>query len=286
MAPEQARNHASPSSDVYSLGVMLFQMLVGRTPFLGKDSIGLIMQHLRDDPPAFAAVSPGVEIPPQVEAVVRRCLAKTPEQRYASMDEVIEAVRAAASQTDAAHASIAVDATPTPAPLFGDTGSLPRGLPPHPFTREELVGYVTEPVVAYDGPPDVRSFATEKPPARAGKLVTLAAMLVVVGAGVVGWRRGSAVVDDARPPTVASRPQKLTSVRFRLETQPEGAFAFVNGVKRGKTPLTVEVPTGPEGEAVGEIRFELEGHLPLSVTAAGRGQELKLIQRLQKAPRR
>ncbi|MFP2928712.1 serine/threonine-protein kinase, partial [Pyxidicoccus sp. 3LG] len=90
MAPEQARNVADARGDIYSLGVLLYQALVGRPPFVSKDPLELIFAHHKELPPHFRALRPDLHIPEAVEAVVRRCLEKAPEQRYASMDEVLE----------------------------------------------------------------------------------------------------------------------------------------------------------------------------------------------------
>ncbi len=95
MAPEQARNQSDPRSDVYSLGVLLYQMLTGRPPFLSKDYLEVIFQHHKEPPPPFRQVRPDLEIPGPVEALVMKCLAKDPASRYQSMDELIEAIRVA-----------------------------------------------------------------------------------------------------------------------------------------------------------------------------------------------
>ncbi|MFL5348855.1 MAG: serine/threonine protein kinase [Hyalangium sp.] len=95
MAPEQARNISDPRSDVYSLGVVLYQMLLGRPPFHAEQGIDIIVKHMNEPPPAFAAVWPNHNIPPEVEALVMKCLAKRPAERFDSMDAVIESTRRA-----------------------------------------------------------------------------------------------------------------------------------------------------------------------------------------------
>ncbi|WP_163869052.1 serine/threonine-protein kinase [Myxococcus eversor] len=93
MAPERARGVADARGDIYSLGVVLFQMLVGRAPFESEDPLELVFAHHKEPVPAFREVRPELSIPQAVEAVVRRCLEKRPEERFASMDAVLEALR-------------------------------------------------------------------------------------------------------------------------------------------------------------------------------------------------
>lgn len=93
MAPERARQVVDASGDVYSLGVVLYEMLMGRVPFVSEDPLELVFAHHKETPPRFAELRPDLDIPAAVEAVVRRCLEKQPEQRFVSMGAVLEALR-------------------------------------------------------------------------------------------------------------------------------------------------------------------------------------------------
>ncbi|MBF5042207.1 protein kinase [Aggregicoccus sp. 17bor-14] len=97
MAPEQARNISDPRSDVYSLGVLLYQTLTGRPPFQAAQSIDVIIKHLNEPPPPFSSVWPNHAIPQEVEALVMKCLEKRPDQRFQSMEEVLEGMKRAST---------------------------------------------------------------------------------------------------------------------------------------------------------------------------------------------
>jgi serine/threonine-protein kinase len=86
MSPEQIRGErVDARSDIYSLGVVMYEMLTGRAPFERENTVKLLMAHMHEAVPALQ--QPGV--PPALGELVQRCLAKHPDQRPSSMDEVI-----------------------------------------------------------------------------------------------------------------------------------------------------------------------------------------------------
>ncbi|MCC6993387.1 MAG: protein kinase [Deltaproteobacteria bacterium] len=89
MSPEQCRGAGSVDhrSDVYAIACIAFEMATGVTPFQGEGMGDIVVQHLRDAPPSPRALNPSV--PPVLEAVILRGLAKRAEQRQQNMDEML-----------------------------------------------------------------------------------------------------------------------------------------------------------------------------------------------------
>jgi hypothetical protein len=91
MSPEQIRSKpVDARSDVYSLGVVIYEMLTGQPPFDGTNMPEIARMHLNSVPPPISAVR--VNLPEGLEKVVMRCLEKLPEDRFASMDELLGAL--------------------------------------------------------------------------------------------------------------------------------------------------------------------------------------------------
>ena len=86
LSPEQARGRGvGPQTDIYSLGVVLYEMLAGRVPFEGDSSVAIAMQHVSDPPPPLRALAP--DVPESLALVVAHAMLKDPAQRYGSADE-------------------------------------------------------------------------------------------------------------------------------------------------------------------------------------------------------
>jgi serine/threonine-protein kinase len=97
LSPEQARGETlTASSDLYSLGVVMFEMLAGRPPFVGPTAVSIAMQHASANPPPLRQFSPLV--PPVLEQLVNRTLQKEPEDRFTSAADMQQVLRACAKE--------------------------------------------------------------------------------------------------------------------------------------------------------------------------------------------
>ncbi|PRQ07620.1 serine/threonine protein kinase [Enhygromyxa salina] len=95
MSPEQAQGeHVDHRVDVYALGVIMFELLVGRVPFTGGTFMGILSKQMFDVPPRPSDLVPDAGIPPEAEAIVLKAMQKDPAYRFQTMAEMITAIEA------------------------------------------------------------------------------------------------------------------------------------------------------------------------------------------------
>ena len=124
IAPEQARNQSPDQRcDIYSLGVLLYHMLTGKVPFTAQAPVDIILKHLHETPVPLRQARPDLNLDPQLEGIVLKCMAKSREDRFQSMDELLAQLKVVRTQ------------------LTGISG--PHSLPPYGATTEDGLRPVT-----------------------------------------------------------------------------------------------------------------------------------------------
>ncbi len=139
-SPEQARGQrVSPQSDLYSVGIILFEMLTARLPFESDSMMGLALKHVQEQPPHPRQFNPAV--PPGLDAIVMKALEKQPQDRFASAEAMERALRN--YQTFASQPAATEVLQPKPDPYAATTYFNPPRQQPLPPRQQ----YVVPPVV-------------------------------------------------------------------------------------------------------------------------------------------
>lgn len=101
MSPEQCTSSkVDHRSDIYSIGIVIYETLTGTVPFMSDELAKVMAMHLTDPPKPINQVRADLHFPPKLEEVVNKALSKNPEDRYQSMDEMAEALQDAARQPE------------------------------------------------------------------------------------------------------------------------------------------------------------------------------------------
>jgi serine/threonine-protein kinase len=263
LSPEQARGApVTAASDLYSAGVVLYEMLTGKVPFTGDSAIEIAMKHVNELPKPPSKLRP--EIPQELDQVVLRSLAKDPSDRYQTADEFIEDLervesglpisRATAAAATALLAGTAAgEATQV---LTGEEATRVVSQPPAPLPPRRPPEY--PPGGPYDEPPKKRR--------RWVPWVLVA--LLIAGAAFAGWWAYNAIQDqlEASEPVGVPNVEGLrqdpavqqienaglaAKVEKESSTEVEAGFVIDQSPDAGtqvakNSTVTITVSTGPK----------------------------------------
>lgn len=287
MSPEQASGAVvDQRGDIYSVGVILYELAVGRVPFDAENFMGILTQHMYRPPvpPRTMAAAAGGEVPPGLEAIILKCLSKRPEQRYQNMDEL----RADLERLQQGQVPVAVhellklsNGFEVPADYFAPPSSSPPSV---------LDGSL--------GRPSLDEMPAFRKKSRAPFLLFLTAGVLAAGffaytqhnpnvQALLGGgsapgqpANGAEVTSIVLPnPSPALRPDKAAPgtgavaagvVQVALALEPPDAHAFLEGRDLGPSPLIV--PVDPQHPA--NVRVVRSGFKAKSLVLDGKEQRL------------
>jgi serine/threonine-protein kinase len=319
MSPEQVNgDKVDGRSDIYALGIIMYEMLTGKVPFDATTSVSILMAQVKDKAAPMHKTNPDVDVSPLMEETVTRCMEKDPNARFATMDEVLNALKRVASQPGERSAGFSRGDMPSTSATgphsHSRTGRLPgsttgshstSGAIPQPpsFTpsasTSEISGFPS-PLALNEGPASATPFVSTAPPAPGSKgmlLVAVAGALVVAGAiAFVALRpppppapaqTAAAAAATASAATAAPAPSAAERgaaiVKVRINSDPDGASVKEDGVELcSSTPCDI-VYKGPDAEAAREHKLTVARQGYKSETRTVRVADSPVAVKLAKA---
>ena len=281
MAPEQiSSGPVDARTDIYSLGVILYQMLCGKVPFEGDNNVQILMSHLNDPVPAMRQRAPDVAVPEVLETFVRRLLEKKPDARPKTMDELLREVRGCEETLGLAEASVPSGS------LSGATLKLPadRSAPQPPAVRDDATGATgafpelqalaaREDASGSGASGSTLSSTVQPEPPRPAPASSAAPTRLVVGGALVLLLAGlislyvvprPAVVSGALSATgsAPSLPRPPRTVSVSVQSTPAGATVTDGDVVLGTTPALLSFDADALARAPRRLTLTLSGYAP------------------------
>jgi serine/threonine protein kinase len=251
MSPEQAAGTPlDHRGDIYSLGVMLYELATGRVPFDAENFVGILSQQLYQEPVSPREAAPRANIPAAFESIILKCMAKKPERRYQSMLELREELLDLEARLGKADpdADPRVSRTPDPAEVAASVEGTAlstelslAGLRPR---RWPMYAAIALPVALVS----VVLFSRFQAPVMRGRNTTteVAAPATPSPSRAAAPSAGSPLPAAAGSPNPPAAPPAAAapSVQVLLGVAPTAAHVFLGDRDLGRSPVSIDVPRG------------------------------------------
>jgi serine/threonine-protein kinase len=284
MAPEQIRgDRVDARTDIYALGIIIYEMITGKVPFDRPNSVNILMAHVNEEPPPIRQMNPNTQVSVAFEETIARCMAKEPDQRFRSMDEVLAALKRigganlGATYNGAATGEFRALAVSGTAPRGvnhnADTGSGP--------TADRSVATLTGSgsIVSSVANEAIVIATPSVPPPKSGNGARGSLIAMFVGALGIAGIGGYAVLHpggipgvttpaasptaaaapspsaELAPPPAETTPKVAAAVKVRVNTDPDGATVKEDGVELcSSTPCDL-LYKGPDADPAREHKL-------------------------------
>ncbi len=294
MSPEQiSHGKVDLRTDVYSLGVIVYQMLCGKVPFEAQNSVQILIAHLQQPVPRMRERNPEADVPEPLEAFVLRCLSKEPDGRPVNMEAFIRGLGECAQ---AMGLSPAFGSTGLVTMDSGGTGRMPTPMPP--------VRVMTA-IPASPSPPSSSSGSASQvddaslgaasrpadaaPQGRKGVVLVAAGVLAVAGIGIAMSQMRSGepapVATQPEKPQVAPPPPPPADVAtfvLMVESMPSGAEVLEDGKLLGNTPLQLSISNSSVRANPRRLTVRQAEYEPYSIVQGPSDQSVRLVATLTK----
>jgi serine/threonine protein kinase len=309
MSPEQCEGLSTVDhrTDIYALGIVLYEMLTGRVPFRGEGFAEVLVQQMSSSPVPLSAIAPG--IPPHVERAVLKALEKRPEDRFQRVADLARALQdpqpsvatretsvvSALPRNQAREVSVASALPRDPAREVSGVSALPRdparevsgmsALPRDPAAADAAAKPTIIGDVLHAKPTTLSGSAAEASmslPARRGMRVQAALWLaagLAIGGIVVGLVARGFDGSPDRPATAALTAEP-TRVRVLIDSTPQGASVAIGGRLQGITPYAGEIERSDQPV---EVELTLARYQPATRTVV-LAEDIVLSLSLDRAP--
>ncbi len=293
-SPEQAQGFAVDArSDLYSLGVVMYEMLCGRPPFAGDSPVAIAYKHVQELPPPPESIVSTV--PPGLSAIVLKLLAKSPDQRYVSADDLRADLRRwLDGQPTAAESASATDLAATTVVAAASAGAAGAALASPQATT---VNAATSVAAAATPPTDLAASQNEPPKKSNKTFIIVTTLLLLAIAGLAFWllqSLGDDTTTEKKPvnPVIGSTQEvatkSLEDQGFRVSVSPAPSDQPV-GIVFDQTPkantllgvgetVTISVSSGKAKVVVPPVKNKTTADAQALLTDAQYGFKVSVKQ--------